>query len=190
MRCKVIAIVIAILGSWPVAAQSDSTFTGTYYFGSLNSGVLFGKKGNGNSFSVSTIHGVRYKRFALGAGLGYDAYPDWNVLPLFASVGYDVVQGRRNALYLQLNSGYSKAWATAANNSQSLYAVDGGYFYHPIVGYRITRDHLTVYFSAGYKFQRLTYEERPGWWTWGTAGSKVTVQRNIERLSLHLGLGI
>lgn len=190
MPFKLIAAILLASASFSVTAQSDdSTFSVVAYAGSLHSGALFGKNGNGTSFSVFTIHGVRYKRFGFGAGLGYDAYDTWNVLPAFASLDYDLVRGRHGAFYLQLNSGYAKAWSSATNDDQMFYTDEGGFFYHPLVGYRVAGDRLTVYFSAGYKFQRLTYEQEPRWWIWGYPSSKFTVNRDMERLSLHIGIG-
>ena len=139
--------------------------------------------------SLSTIHGIRHKRFALGIGLGYDVYQEWRTLPLFGSLAYDFFRYRGNSFFIQLNGGYSKAWYSLADEDQFTYKEKGGIFLHPLVGYRIYTPKIDVYLTAGYKFQRLTYDQTPKWWAWGYPRNKITVDRDIERLSIQIGLG-
>src|SRR5688500_17542250 len=79
------------------------------YFYNFLAGGLLGDEGQGTGFSISTIHGVRKNRLALGAGVGYDSYYDWRAIPAFGSISYDFAKVKRNAFYLQVNAGYSYA---------------------------------------------------------------------------------
>jgi hypothetical protein len=61
---------------------------------------------------------------------------------------------------------------------------------HPLLGYRIRSEKFSLYFTAGYKFQNLEYEQSPKWWIWGYTSSKTTVSRKLERLSFQIGFGL
>lgn len=186
MQSRVLLVFAASFVSFSSVAQPDSTVSRSHYFVSVYAGGLFGKKGNGSSLTTTVIQGVRYQRFALGAGVGYDAYQDWQTLPLFGSLGYDVLTRGNNIFFLQLHAGYSKAWNPFTNEQQISSSLEAGRLLHPVVGYRLTRGNLNVSLSAGYKFQRLKYESAPMWWDWA---NKATVKRDIERLSIQMGIG-
>jgi hypothetical protein len=190
MKSSAIVIPVILFLSHPLFPQSDSTFSGLSYFLSVHSGGLFGKKGNSSSLSTSAIQGIRYDRLALGVGVGYDAYMEWRTLPVFVSVGYDLFSRRAGAYFLQMNTGYSRAWNPLANENQFTYSEEGGFFVHPVLGYRSQHDKFSLYFTAGYKFQDLTYEQTPNWWVWGHPAGKVTVDREVQRLSVQIGIGL
>ena len=73
-------------------AQSDSVVARPVYFYTVHVGGLLAKD-SPPSFSVSTIHGMRHKRIAVGLGVGYDAFIEWRTLPVFASLTYDLATG-------------------------------------------------------------------------------------------------
>lgn len=168
------------------AAQSDSAVSRSHYFLSVYAGGLLGKKGNGASLTTALVQGVRYQRFALGAGIGYDAYQDWQTLPVFGSLSCDLLKRGNNIFFVQLHAGYSKAWNPFTNEQQISSGLEAGRLFHPLIGYRLASAKLNVSLSVGYKFQRLKYEPTPMWWDWG---NKVTVKRDIERLSIQMGIG-
>lgn len=186
MHSRVLLAFSVLFISASSAAQPDSTVSSPHYFLSVHAGGLFGKKGNGSSLTTAVVQGVRYQRFALGAGIGYDAYQDWQTLPMFGSLSYDILKKRKNIFFLQLHAGYSKAWNPFTNEQQISSGLEAGRLFHPQIGYRLTSGKLNVSLSVGYKFQRLKYESTPMWWGWGT---KTTVKRDIERLSFQLGIG-
>lgn len=183
-------VVILLFLSLSAIAQTDSTFSGTSSFLSIHSGGLFGKKGHGSSLSVSAIHGIQYKRLALGVGVGYDAYVEWLTLPVFASASYGLTTGKDAVFFVQTNTGYSRAWSRLPDVHQFNYSEEGGFFFHPMFGCRIDEAKFSVYFTAGYKFQDLSYKQTPDWWTWGHPGGKVTIDRKIQRLSIQIGIGL
>ncbi len=169
-----------------LSAQQGTPRSKVNYFFSLQTGGAFGKKRQGASLTNSLIQGIRYQRFTFGAGVGYDAYDDWQTVPFFASAGFDLLRRHGNAVYLQMNGGYAKAWNPSFNANQFVFYEDGNLYLHPLFGYRITSGKLNIYLSAGYKFQRLRY----GWtWGWGVPASETRIERTIERISLQLGVG-
>lgn len=173
------------------SGQSDSSLRmAPTWFGVLNSGALMGDIGHGTSATASLIQGVRYKRVSLGAGAGYDSYRDWKTVPVFAAVSYDLTHRPRGALFLQLNSGYAGAWPAAGMHAEVISDSDGGFFHHPHIGYRIHQEKLALYFAVGYKFQRIAYAHRPQVWDWIGSSQSVHVIQDIERLSVHMGIGL
>lgn len=169
----------------PAAAQYDSAASSKpRYFVSLHTGGLFGKKEFGTSFTASLIQGVRYKRFALGAGIGYDAYRDWRAMPLFISLNYDFSRLRGNSFFIQVNAGASVVRNPTLTENDFTYYENDNLFVNPLVGYRVAGDKFNLYLSAGYKFQSIEYG-----WSWGWGGARTYVGQDIERLSLQLGFG-
>src|SRR5687768_16348525 len=190
MKSRVFLISCVSLISFSALAQSDSLYSKASYFLSIHSGGLFGKKGNGSSLTVTLLQGVRYKRFAFGAGIGYDAYPEWRTMPLFGSIGYDLTRVSDKAFFIQINAGHSVARYPKADEDQFTYTEDGGFLFHPQVGYRIQNGKMKLFITAGYKIQSLNYEQTPKWWIWGWPSGKVFVHRDIERISLQIGFGL
>lgn len=190
MKSRILLSFIIVFFIFSVSAQPDSSFSKATYFNSIHAGGLLGKKGNGSSLTASTIHGIRNKNFAFGIGIGYDAYLEWRTLPVFGSLSYDFAGFRENAFFMQLNVGYSKAWNPLADDDQFVYDKKGGSYIHPLLGYRIHSHKFSLYLTAGYKLQRIAYEQTPKWWIWGYPANKVTVERDMERLSVQLGFGL
>jgi hypothetical protein len=191
MSNKAIVLVLLSFAAFSSAAQADSSASAKSWFITLHSGILADKAGGGGSAVTATlVQGVRYRRLSIGIGAGYDVYAGWQTLPVFAGAGYDLLRRGNNAFFLQLNAGYSKAWANTNEVVQMRFKGEGGFFYHPAVGYRIREGRVSLYLSAGYKFQQLNYEQIPVWSTWGIGGVRTYVQRNMERVSIQMGIGL
>jgi len=189
MKSRFFLILSIIPFSISALAQSDSILSKTSYFISIHAGGLLAEKGNGSSLSVALLQGVRHQRLAFGIGIGYDAYTEWRTLPLFGSLSYDFAQCGGHAFFVQVNGGYSKAWNPVVGETQFKYKQENGNFFHPLMGFRIRSESLRVYFTAGYKFQRLAYQQTPTSWIWGYPASSVTTQRDMERISVQIGVG-
>jgi hypothetical protein len=156
------------------------------YFNAIHSGVLMAKKDEGITVSVSTLHGVRYKGFFGGLGIGYDAYNEWRTVPMFASLGLEAKGKKQNFLFFQLQGGYALARNIPSDNFQvTRYKSKGGGMINPTVGYRIKKENVSLYFMAGYRFQRLDYEANL-WWGSNTS----SVKREIQRITFHIGFGV
>jgi hypothetical protein len=189
MKSRVLIVFAIFFTSFPALGQSDSLHSGSSYFLSIHSGGLLGKKGHGSAMTVSLIQGVRHKRFAFGAGVGYDSYAEWRTFPIFGSVTYDLSKVSSNKLFIQFNAGYSKAWNPTRGEFGLRYEDKGGPIFHPLFGYRIQKGNIALYMTVGYRFQRLTSEWTERFWGWGNSPNKFTERRDIERLSVQIGFG-
>ncbi|MEX2230512.1 MAG: hypothetical protein WD824_00010 [Cyclobacteriaceae bacterium] len=189
MKSRVFLVISIFFVSFCAVGQADSLDSKPSYFLSIYSGGLLGKKGKGSAMTVSLIQGVRHKRFAFGAGIGYDAYTEWRTFPIFGSVAFDLSKGR-NRWFIQFNAGYSKAWNPTRPEAALRYDDKGGSIFHPLLGYRIQNGNMVLYLTAGYRFQRLTSEWTERFWGWGNSPNKFTERRDIERLSVQIGFGL
>lgn len=183
-----IAVTLTLLMAFPcprAIAQSDSD-----WFVSLHSGALFAQPGHSVFTTATLLQGVRYHRFAIGVGVGYDTYDYWKTMPVMAGIGYDFFSKGMHRLALQLNGGYAMAWDTYPREVSSINENDGGNFVHPAINYRLHLDKFTLYFSGGYKFQRLRYDVTPVWWLWGWPAGKAFEVRDFERVTVQVGIGV
>lgn len=192
MNNRLIPVLLIFFVSFPVSAQSDSTTSLMSRFVSIHSGVMLakpglaGKPGTPTSLSITLMPGVRVNRVTMTVGVGYDTYSTWKLVPVFAGVSYDIVKGRNYALFAHYNAGYARAWQLFPGFG-SPYKNEGGYFHHPFVGFRIQPGGIVLYFSAGYKFQSLIYEQES---VWSWSGSKTTTRADMQRLTFQIGIGI
>lgn len=183
------------MAAFTVAAQSDTASTNLSsqirYSNSFHVGALLGKKGNGSYVSLSTIQGIRYNRIGAGLGAGYDGYTGWRTLPVFAAISYDFAKIKNNAFFVQFNGGYSFAYHTDEYEDNLSYDTDGGQTFAGILGYRIRTDKLSIHISSGYKFQRIKYSYTPVFWWYADVPAPVTsVERDMERWVIQIGIGI
>jgi hypothetical protein len=145
------------------------------------------------SFSFATTHGVRLGRLAAGLGAGVDAYGDWKIIPLFASASFDFARIKNDALFIQMNGGYGRAFYSGEDNV-GIPSIDngGGKMLNPMVGYRINADRLRIYIAMGYKFQRNKYSYHyvnPIFSYIPTDIPKYTIQEDMQRFVVQLGFG-
>ena len=171
------------------------------YFFTLQSGALIGCKEcsfkREVSFSSATIHGVTIgRKLRVGAGLGFDTYQNWQTVPMFGSVSWDLFGTKnKNALFIQFNYGWAKAMANRATLSY-YQDVDGGRMVSTQVGYRIRYHDLKISFGLGSKYQRVSasYEYPSYYYDFvGTLrsgnSSSTTLRESMNRLSLMMSIG-
>ena len=141
------------------------------YFFTVLSGTLIGSSGVSSegfaSYSFSTTHGIRLgKRLGLGAGVGYDSYLNWNAMPIFASLSYDVI-GKKNKLFVQLNYGKSLIKKAENQYEYSVSTYEGRSMINPSLGYKFVYENLRLYVQAGLKVQNITIRsEYPIYYTY------------------------
>lgn len=187
-----ILFILSVVYSFPSRAQSDSTTSLMSGFVSIHSGVMLakpglaGEPGTPTSLSITLMPGIRVNRVTMIVGVGYDTYSTWKLVPVFAGVGYDIVKRRKYSLFAHYNMGYGRAWQLFPGFG-SPYKNEGGYFYHPYAGFRIQPGGIVLYFSAGYKFQNLIYEQES---VWSSSGIKTTMRAEMQRLTFQIGIGI
>lgn len=122
-----------------------------YYF-NFTSGMMTGEKARSITYSGATTHGITIgPHLRIGAGIGIDSYEQWQAMPLFAQVSYDVLQ-HKNPLFIQTSYGWSHAWM---QRSPSYYNTTemGGRMFSAMLGYRLAEGNLSMYVAAGYKVQ-------------------------------------
>lgn len=130
--------------------------------------TLFGLLPGGGEYRSEvgmTLHasfGHMFSRhLGIGGGVSLDGYPNSaggeNLVPLFVEArGY--LQKKRNALYWSLAGGYGLP-LKASTDDQEVRRFEGGYMFHPAIGYRLGADKgLNVVIDAGYKFQKALTE--------------------------------
>ncbi len=122
-----------------------------YYF-SFTSGMMTGDKARSITYTATTAHGVTVgHNLRIAGGIGIDSYTEWQTMPVFAQVSYDVLQ-RKNTLFVQVSYGWSHAWM---QRSESYYNVTetGGRIFSAMLGYRLAEGNVRIYVAAGYKAQ-------------------------------------
>jgi hypothetical protein len=171
------------------------------YFLFLQSGTLVGCSQCENaadvSFTTSVVNGVTIaKKFRVGVGLGFDTYSSWQALPVYASLGYDVFGNKnRNAFFIQMNYGYSKAWFLDSFPGDNLQKADGGRMFSPQIGYRLKYHNLNLSFGTGVKFQRVFSEYDTPIWTWFNGDTRPstnrsTIRQDMTRIMIVMAVGL
>jgi hypothetical protein len=163
-----------------------------YYF-NFTSGMMAGEKARSITYSGTTTHGITIgPHLRIGAGIGIDSYDQWQAMPLYAQVSYDVLQ-RKNPLFIQTSYGWSHAWM---QRNPSYYNITemGGRMFSAMLGYRIAEGNLRVYVAAGYKVQltSVRYDTPVDPTTsvpYPYYGYREKVDFTLERLLLTIGVG-
>jgi hypothetical protein len=170
-----------------------------YYF-QVQSGALIGcsscSDGKQISFSGSTTHGIKIgRKLRAGAGVGLDSYFDWNTMPVFGSVSWDLF-GKRNALFVELTYGGSLAsWRPQNFEEYGYQKSNAGKVYSYALGYRIRYEKLRISVGVGRKTQLVaSYYEYPTYY-WnnnsyvpGDASRRI-VKNEMNRLTVWLAVG-
>ncbi len=196
MRTRsVLAFILICFSCQKLVAQSDSSSIKkkqVIYFNNFLAGGLLSRSEQGSGLTLSTTHGVRINRLALGVGVGFDSYLDWKTNPVFGSISCDFGKVDQNAFFIQFNAGYSNAWEIKKDDWQSNYNVSGGKMISSIIGYRITAKQFSLYISAGHKFQqvRSSFGSTPPWSSYRGPESNVSIEENINRMVVQIGFGL
>ncbi|HRJ28408.1 MAG TPA: hypothetical protein PLV21_11320 [Cyclobacteriaceae bacterium] len=186
----IIACLLVSLGNNSFA-QQDSVRQRVSYYNSFVAGTLIGcgECANGKDFTFSflTLHGIKFPtgvKIALGAGM--DVYHDWRLFPLVGSITIDS-ELRDNAVYVQLNSGYSWGRYIYPLENEIYLRQKGGFVVNPMIGYRVGRGKSRMYIQAGYKFQYANVSYTPAWW-WGLPPT-ITREYDLSRVVVQMGFG-
>lgn len=170
-------------------AQGDSLVSRVKYFNTFVSGILIGSEADAEreiTASFNTVHGVKFKTgVKAGIGVGLDTYYNLKVFPFTLSFTIDQ-ERKKEALFVQLNSGYSLV--RSANELESATPYEkGGFTVNPMIGYRIMIENYRIYWQVGYKFQKAEVGYRYDDW----AGNSQVFSRHYElnRFVLQLGFG-
>lgn len=191
---KISTVVIFLIGcNFSLLAQRDSTAISkrtVSYFNNFLAGGLFGEQGQGSGLSLSTTHGIRLNRWALGAGVGFDSYLDWKTVPVFGSISFDFGKVKSNAFFLQFNAGYANARRINRDDGFVEFEQSGGKMISSLIGYRVTKERFSLYVLAGHKFQQTHFSYNPEPWSSFAPQSSYSVEESINRLVVQLGFGL
>ena len=177
---------VLLFPSWAMAQKDTTDLPDITYFNQVSSGILFGKKFTGNTVTVSTIHGIRQRRFSFGLGLGYETYSERELMPMFVSAAVDLVSSDAHRFFIEINYGYSKAWHVSLPHDPNTYQERGGRMLHGSLGYRRKIDRVSLYVKAGYKNQVVRYDQA----VWWAPRQVAHIDREMERVSLSIGFGL
>lgn len=171
-----------------------------YYF-QIQSGSLIGcnscSNGKQISFSGSTTHGIKIgRKLRVGTGVGLDSYFDWNTIPVFGSVSWDLF-GKKNALYIETTYGGALvAWKPMNYGEYGYQKTDAGKGYSYGIGYRIKYEEMSISLGIGHKTQRVTsyYEYPTSYWYNNNKyvqgdPSRKTVKNEMNRLMVWISIG-
>jgi hypothetical protein len=180
--------------------QTQNTDRMIAYFLSLQSGTLIGcgdcAGANGVASTSAIINGVTIgNKLRAGAGMGFDSYGSWKTLPFYALLGYDLSGNKtKNAFFVQLQVGFSKAWLAQSDRGYSFQKAEGGRVFAPSIGYRINHHGLNVSFAVGAKLQRVFayYAYPTGSWVNGEyrpGANETVVKQDMSRLMITMAVG-
>lgn len=174
------------------------------YFFNVQVGSLIGcnncGQGRDATFSAATTHGVTIgKKLRGGLGVGFDSYANWQTLPVFGSVSWDLIGNKnKSALFIQLNYGWAHPWFVR-NNLYNNYTTDpytgvaGGRMINPSIGYRLKYHDLKLSIGIGYKYQRIFYKT-PQYYVCPfcdvyVPNQNLEITQEINRLQLMMSVG-
>jgi hypothetical protein len=195
MRTRLLLFLLFCAVALNAFSQTDSVKIPEFtYYNQFFSGAIVGQKESGTSVSVAMVHGIRWKdRIALGVGVSYEDYgiARWRTMPYFFSANAKLFSVGKNAeMSFQMEAGQTRMWRLKDESDWFNYQSKGGRIYHPAITMRWKLDKISLYVKVGYKFQKIIYEQRNRWgWGWGANESVTRVERDMDRLSLHMGIG-
>lgn len=128
-------------------------------FHSINQfGVTTGS--SGESFSVQTINGIKYKQYSAGVGIGLDWYSTRTV-PIFIDVRREFGQ-QAHKPFVYANLGASRAWwkgnisenstSKIENHTRACWEAGAGYNIH-------LKNKTALVLSVGYSFKQVSYSQ-------------------------------
>jgi len=172
------------------------------YFFNVQSGPLVGcskcELGKAVTFSAATTHGVTIgKKLRTGFGIGFDTYYDWQTLPIFGSVSWDLL-GTKNtqALFVLATYGWSSSWHTRSEWDAPTTRYYGGAMFNPQVGYRIKYHDVKISLSVGTKYQEVVTKHEYPTYYYRSDGvmvegspSTTTIKQHLRRFMISMAIG-
>jgi hypothetical protein len=170
-----------------------------YYF-QVQSGTLIGctscSDGKQIGFSGSTTHGVKIgRKLRVGGAVGLDSYFEWNMMPVFGSVSWDLIK-KKNALYIEFDYGTALAsWRPQEYQEYGFVKTKAGRIYGYGLGYRITYEKLRISVGVSRKTQWVTTDYEYPTYYWNNNRyvmgdpSRKTLKNEMNRLAIWVAVG-
>jgi hypothetical protein len=190
MRTRIVLLLTTLLVHEVFAQDEIPQTSKARYFNSFLSGGLFGEKDKVTSFTFSTTHGIVLNDLRLGAGLGYDSYQQWRIMPLFASISYDFAEIKQNNFFLMVAPGYAVSSYRSLQYFESNFDGGRGWMLSSALGYRFSAAKWSIIMSLGYKWQRLEYTYASGFYYNPSGQPNLTsVEEQLKRVVVQIGFG-
>jgi hypothetical protein len=196
---KRIAAILIGLTPWTVVAQDSLLLkkpAREYYFQFQSAALVGDNSGKLITHSIGITNGlVLGRRWRVGAGAELNSYLQWNILPVMASVSYDLL-GKKNKVFVRYD--YGKGLAAWGHYFDDMYAYKkskAGDLYGFAIGYRAHYHQMTYSFGLGRKSQHVTtyYEYPTYYWRFGNyvqgEPSRKTVENTLNRFMLFFTIG-
>ena len=125
----------------------------------------------------------------VGLGIGIEAMEDFNMVPVYVSIGGDWFEESKVTPYHFVNIGAAFASDRSYVFQDRFREINGGFRFNPGIGIKIHRRRTFYTISAGYLMQNIEYQEnfRGGWRIDSTGITQVS--RSFRRMSLRFGIG-
>ncbi len=121
----------------------------------------------------------------LGAGVGFDDYPDMRMVPVFIKLS-GAINSQRVTPYYEVSTGhsYAKSKQKAEFDGQLKPKADGGFRLHPMIGFKVT-DRVSTTFAFGLLHQKMS--TTTGFIDW--MGNPVTTKqrRTLNMVTFRFG---
>jgi hypothetical protein len=185
---------ILLLASQLTSVAQDTTKFKPRYMGMFLSGAQLGctncSLSNKITFSAQAVNGIQLsKRFSVGLGVGLDTYDQWKTMPVFIHVSQKLM-GRKNGLLVQFSSGYAFGFMDKLGYELSDLKECGGMMYHPAIVYQFNYYRLKIYFSAGIKYQTVSYSTSTRYTDfYGSHYSETNYTTDLRRAVFQVGFG-
>lgn len=149
-------------------SASSGSFSDKLWFHQVEISLISGNDniGEGTSFSAGIINGLRMSdHFAVGAGLGWDAYDQMNAFPVYMRL-IGLLKPTGHSPYIFTDGGY--AWAREKNipDFVTVTNAEGGLMFQAGAGYMFEGKGWRINVHAGYRLQKSALEVDYGqsWW--------------------------
>jgi hypothetical protein len=143
--------------------------------------------GSNNSGGFTILTGYRFRSgISTGGGVGVDWF-SYQVMPAFADVTYIPLKGALTP-FIYARGGYAVPLGKAPDSQGATTKSKGGILFGSGIGLRKNfRNHTSLVFSAGYRFQKLKTESTSSYWWGGYAGQTIERIDRINRIGITVG---
>jgi hypothetical protein len=166
--------------------KNDTTKKTVQFRTIAQGGLLAGSSGEAAVFQA--IHGVEWKRFYVGVGVGLDYYMQRGV-PLFADLRYRF-STQRKSFFVYTDAGVHMPWVKH-KEERNIISQGAGLYTDVGIGVQLnTRKQDAFLISAGYSYKHVSEtKEGFGWWSWPTPGGQndLHFDYHFNRIALKFG---
>ena len=169
--------------------NSEYQFQRFGYINIIEAGPIFvfsysGGKSSNIIYRVNMINGALIGPFvSLGLGVGYERWPNGNLLPLYMDLRFNFVKMRFSPI-LVIDGGYTLGWMTGETGADW-----GGFALNPAIGFRgYFNKYCGMTLTVGYKLQYIKqYQYNYNYYGYNTSYSEDFTSLATHGICLKLG---